>query len=156
MIKALALKEPAVTLKSLSAQKAASRKRIASGKENQPPVTAPPAFATSPPTFTSAPTTARHVRTGTQPVVPAPDKGMSACYHHSLLTAQMGNAAPTATVAEVVQDPNPVGTDTVTAEMAPEEAAELAIVCGEYSTCFLYASLILFYSFFSSAYCHKD
>lgn len=62
------------------AQKAAStasRKRATLGKEN------PPATATATPASTSAPTLVGGTRTGAQPVVPAPDKGMPVRDHHS-------------------------------------------------------------------------
>jgi hypothetical protein len=120
MLKAPVPKVLAVTQTLSLAQKAASGSHVASGDENHPPV-----IGTSTSTQTLVTCTGTHA----QPVVPAPDKGISGFYCCALLTALTGDSAPvaTGTLADLIWD------------LHPEDAAKVVSLQGEYSTCFVHA-----------------
>jgi hypothetical protein len=97
--KVLIEKECELGRKSTATQKATSRRPGTSGQENRTPVAAAPATTSRAPT--PALTSARHMRAGTPPVIPALDNDMPISYDCSWLTVLTGNGAPAAAVSEM-------------------------------------------------------
>ena len=129
VLKASVPKVLAVTQTPSLAQKAASRIHVVSGDKNHPP-----ALGTS----ASTQTLVTHMGIHAQPVVPAPDKGISHFYWCALLTPPTGDAVSAAmvTLADLIWD------------LSPEAAARVISLQDEYSTCFVHAlSVISFFLF---------